>query len=44
MIPLSAIQRIAEDLMTKAAIEIPDDYLAGLRRWDGSERVEYPIS
>ena len=32
MIPLSSIQRIAEDLMAKAAIEIPDDYLAGLRK------------
>ncbi len=32
MIPLSSIERTAEALMAKAAIEIPDDYLAGLRR------------
>src|SRR4029450_11797985 len=32
MIPLSSIQRTAEDLMAKAAIEIPEDYLAGLRQ------------
>ena len=28
MIPLPFVQRIAEDLMAKAAIEIPEDYLA----------------
>src|ERR1700745_3968948 len=32
MIPLSSLQRTAEELTAKAAIEIPDDYLAGLRR------------
>jgi len=32
MIPLSSIQRTAEELMAKAAIEIPEDYLEGLRR------------
>jgi L(+)-tartrate dehydratase alpha subunit len=32
MIPLLSLQRTAEELMAKAAIEIPDDYLAGLRR------------
>ena len=32
MIPLASLQRVAEELMAKAAIEIPDDYLAGLRR------------
>src|SRR5579864_6864519 len=32
MIPLSSIECTAEQLMTKAAIEIPDDYLDGLRR------------
>jgi L(+)-tartrate dehydratase alpha subunit len=37
MIPLSSIQRTAEDLMAKAAIEIPDDYLAGLRRCADTE-------
>ncbi len=31
MIPISALQSTAEDLMAKAAIEIPDDYLDGLR-------------
>ena len=37
MIPASRIQGIAEDLMAKAAIEIPDDYLAGLRRCADTE-------
>jgi hypothetical protein len=32
MIPIASLQRIAEQLMAKAAIEIPDDYLEGLRR------------
>src|SRR6202047_2322827 len=32
MIPISRIQHIAEELMAKAAIEIPEDYLAGLRK------------
>ncbi len=31
MIPISALQSTAEDLMAKAAIEIPEDYLDGLR-------------
>src|SRR6202158_5357939 len=38
MIPLSCIQRIAEYLMSKAAIEIPDDYLAGLRKCADTEK------
>src|ERR1700728_5309154 len=38
MIPLSSIQRTAEDLMAKAAIEIPDDYLAGLRKCADTEK------
>src|SRR5260370_37249845 len=38
MIPLSCTQRIAEDLMAKAAIEIPDDYLDGLRRAADTEK------
>ena len=38
MIPLSSVQRTAEDLMAKAAIEIPDDYLAGLRRCADTEK------
>ena len=32
MISIAAVQRTAEALMSKAAIEIPDDYLDGLRR------------
>src|SRR5436305_14165127 len=40
MIPASRIQGIAEELMAKAAIEIPDDYLAGLRRCADTERGE----
>ncbi|MEO0370721.1 MAG: fumarate hydratase, partial [Pseudomonadota bacterium] len=31
MIPISLIQSTAEDLMAKAAIEIPQDYLDGLK-------------
>jgi L(+)-tartrate dehydratase alpha subunit len=38
MIPLSSLQRAAEELMAKAAIEIPDDYLAGLRRAADTEK------
>src|SRR5438105_12837397 len=38
MIPLSAIQRTAEELMAKAAIEIPEDYLAGLRQCADTEK------
>jgi L(+)-tartrate dehydratase alpha subunit len=32
VIPLAAVERTAEQLMAKAAIEIPEDYLAGLKR------------
>ncbi len=32
MIPIDSIRATAERLMEKAAIEIPDDYLAGLKR------------
>ncbi len=38
MIPLSSVQRSAEDLMAKAAIEIPEDYLAGLRKCADTEK------
>jgi hypothetical protein len=38
MIPISALERTAYELMAKAAIEIPDDYLAGLRRCADSEK------
>lgn len=31
MIAIETLERVAYDLMVKAAIEIPDDYLAGLR-------------
>src|SRR5216684_9322359 len=40
MIPLASVQRIAEELMAKAAIEIPDDYLAGLRKCADTETGE----
>jgi L(+)-tartrate dehydratase alpha subunit len=36
-IPLHLIQRTAEELMAKAAIEIPDDYLDGLKRAAATE-------
>jgi L(+)-tartrate dehydratase alpha subunit len=38
MIPISALERTAYELMVKAAIEIPDDYLAGLRRCADTEK------
>src|SRR5215472_17118439 len=38
MIPIAAIQRTAEQLMAKAAIEIPEDYLDGLRRCADTEK------
>src|SRR6266508_1587835 len=38
MIPISALERTAGELMAKAAIEIPDDYLAGLRRCADTEK------
>src|ERR1700724_2275632 len=38
MISISSVQRTAEELMAKAAIEIPDDYLAGLRRAADTEK------
>ena len=37
MIPIDLLQKTAETLMAKAAIEIPDDYLAGLRRCGETE-------
>ena len=37
MIPRETIEQTAESLMAKAAIEIPDDYLAGLRRMAADE-------
>src|SRR6266700_3806244 len=38
MISISSLQRTAEELMAKAAIEIPDDYLAGLRSCADTEK------
>ncbi len=38
MILLSSLQKTAEELMARAAIEIPDDYLAGLRRCADTEK------
>src|SRR6266511_4541228 len=38
MISISSLQRTAEELTAKAAIEIPDDYLAGLRRCADTEK------
>jgi L(+)-tartrate dehydratase alpha subunit len=37
MIPIMALQNTAEELMAKAAIEIPADYLDGLRRCADTE-------
>ena len=38
MIPIASLQKTAEQLMAKAAIEIPDDYLGGLRRCANTEK------
>src|SRR6476660_10215936 len=38
MIPLTTLERTAYELMAKAAIEIPDDYLDGLRRCANTEK------
>ena len=38
MIPIAFVQRTAEELMAKAAIEIPEDYLAGLRKCADTEK------
>jgi L(+)-tartrate dehydratase alpha subunit len=40
MIPLSILQTTAEKLMAKAAIEIPEDYLGGLRQCANTEKGE----
>lgn len=40
MISIGAIQKTAEALMAKAAIEIPDDYLAGLEKAADTESGE----
>ncbi len=38
MIPIASLQKTAEELMAKAAIEIPEDYLDGLRRCADTEK------
>ena len=38
MIPIAALEHTANALMAKAAIEIPDDYLAGLKRCADTEK------
>jgi L(+)-tartrate dehydratase alpha subunit len=40
MIPIAALQKTAETLMAKAAIEIPEDYLGGLRACANTESGE----
>ncbi len=40
MIPLAQLQKTAETLMAKAAIEIPEDYLGGLRACANTESGE----
>ena len=37
MIPIDVIESTANELMAKAAIEIPDDYLTGLKKAADSE-------
>ena len=38
MIPIASLQKTAEQLMAKAAIEIPEDYLGGLRQCANTEK------
>src|SRR5437870_12636395 len=38
MIAISALERTATELMARAAIEIPEDYLAGLRKCADTEK------
>src|SRR5256886_9462661 len=38
MISIESLQKTAEQLMAKAAIEIPEDYLSGLRRCADTEK------
>src|SRR5262245_59191612 len=38
MIPITSLQMTAEELMAKAAIEIPEDYLGGLRACANQEK------
>ncbi|MGE0501684.1 MAG: fumarate hydratase [Rhizobiaceae bacterium] len=40
MIAIDTLQRTAEELMAKAAIEIPEDYLQGLRTCAASEKTD----
>ncbi len=40
MIPIKAIEKAAGELMAKAAIEIPDDYVEGLRQMADTESGE----
>ena len=38
MIPIESLQKAVERPTAKAAIEIPDDYLAGLRKCTNTEK------
>ena len=40
MLKLALLQQTAEELMAKAAIEIPEDYLGGLRQCASSEKAD----
>lgn len=40
MIPLALLQETAEELMARAAIDIPEDYLEGLRQCASSEKSD----
>ena len=42
MIPIDAIESTAARLMEKAAIDIPDDYLNGLRAAAENEEADLP--
>lgn len=40
MIPNAAVEQAAYDIMTKAAIDIPEDYLGGIKSMIDTEKVE----
>jgi L(+)-tartrate dehydratase alpha subunit len=40
MISNQAVEQAAYDIMAKAAIDIPDDYVGGIKKMIGTEKVQ----
>ena len=40
MISNQAVEQAAYDIMAKAAIDIPEDYLGGIKKMIGTEKVQ----